>query len=108
MAITIGTHKKQLTDETPAATMNVRLNFLEKNGATDGRSGGGEAGGGGIAADDGGSGRGLCQQQSVAHDAAGRDYQCPLQLFKRARGSNGATTTRAGETGGADPKIGDP
>src|ERR1700737_1486950 len=106
MAITIGTHKKQLTDETPAAIMNVRLNFLEENGATDGRSGGAEAGGGGIAADDGGSGRGLCQQQYVAYDAAGRDHQYRLQLFKRARGSGGATPTRAGETGGADSKIG--
>src|ERR1700730_1299509 len=107
MAITIETHKYQLTDETPAATMNVRLNFLEQNEATDGRSGGAKAGGGGIAADDGGCGLGLCQQQCVAHDAAGRDYQCGLQLFERARGPGGATTTRAGETGGADSKIGD-
>ena len=30
MAITIGAHKYQLTDETSAATMNVRLNFLDK------------------------------------------------------------------------------
>src|ERR1700738_1209800 len=102
MAITIGTHKKQLTDETPAATMNVRMNLLEQNGATDGRSGGAEAGGGGIAADDGGSGRGLCQQQYIAHDAPGRDPQFRLQHFKRARGSGDATTTRTGETGGAD------
>src|ERR1700738_1010943 len=99
MAITIGTRKYQLTDETPAATMKVRLNSLEKNGATDGRSGGAEAGGGGIAADDGGSGRCLCQQQYVPYDAAGRDHQCRLQLFKRARGSGGANTTQDGETG---------
>src|SRR4029077_18511061 len=106
MAITIGTYKYQLTDETSAATMNVRLNFLEQNEATDGRSGGAEAGGGGIAADDGGCGLGFCQQQGVAPDATGRDHQCRLQLFERARGPSGATTTRAGETGGADSKIG--
>src|SRR4029077_13321366 len=46
--------------------------------------------------------------QYVAHDAAGGDNQCRLQLFKRTRGSGGATTPRAGETGGADSKIGDP
>src|SRR6516162_11087559 len=100
-------NKYQLTQEIRAAIMNARLNVREV-GATDGRNGSAEDSGGRVVADDDGCGCRLCQQQYVADSTAGRSHQRRLRLSKVAGRPSGASSARAAEAGGADPKIGHP
>src|SRR6516162_632128 len=101
MTNTVFSHKYQLTQEIPAEIMNARLNVLEI-GATDGNA---EDSGGGVAADDGGCGCGLCWQQYVADNAAGRSHQRRLRLSEVAGGSGGASPAGAAKTSRANSKV---
>src|SRR5215472_10270229 len=107
MTSTLLSQKYQLTQEIRAAIMNARLNVLEI-GATDGRNGSAEDTGRRVVTDDDGCGCRLCQQQYVADSTAGRSHQRRLRLSKVAGRPGGASSARAAEAGGADPKIGYP